>query len=371
MSIATPAADSSLGLAKTHVYPDLKATVYAAGVPDGLADELPGLYNTLLSTLSWFLYVDEKTPSGACVLDDPHHVLLFCVVGDTIEILNKFFDIAPVDAARARQALFEAVPQARRIHLETKFVPGKLHGPKRELWWTDHSVLVLPATGDDYTASLSKHTRANLRQYDRRLRRDYPDATMELVRASDRGQELVDQFLEWKIGRFNARGKPTFWETEKGAAQNFKELVAASGHAYVALIGGRTAAIWFVFVTGTSLFSLQGSFDPGFERYALGSLMHWWVHCDAAERGVEQIHLGWGADAYMQRYGMQPVRAWRVSIFRRQFDRVHSLKEAWEAFRVHVKHGKQHYWRVRATVVAKVKPAYARVRRKPSPRPDR
>jgi hypothetical protein len=38
--------------------------------------------------------------------------------GDTLDVLNKTFRIAPADASRACRALFRAFPEVRRIHLE-------------------------------------------------------------------------------------------------------------------------------------------------------------------------------------------------------------------------------------------------------------
>ncbi len=51
-------------------FPDLGAQVYPHHVPDGLGEELPGLYNTLLSTMDWFeiedgSYADGGMHSGA------------------------------------------------------------------------------------------------------------------------------------------------------------------------------------------------------------------------------------------------------------------------------------------------------------------
>ena len=82
------------------------------------------LYNTLLSTEDWFEIEDGAQPTGACLLESPHHVILFHVAGDTIEVSNKEFAIGPRSAERACRALFRALPGTRRIHLEVLFHLG-------------------------------------------------------------------------------------------------------------------------------------------------------------------------------------------------------------------------------------------------------
>src|SRR5664280_2211620 len=90
-------------------YPDLGAKVFPSHVPEGVLAELPTLYSSLLSTEAWFELQDKVQATGACVLERPRHVLLFHRDGDTLEILNKEFEIcllytspSPRDRTRSR-----------------------------------------------------------------------------------------------------------------------------------------------------------------------------------------------------------------------------------------------------------------------------
>lgn len=253
----TPSPDPDHTAHRLLAYDDLKVRVSCEGIPDGVADELPDLYGSLLATADWSRYFDDAQASGACLLEDPRHVLLFTVEGDTVEVLNKFFDIAPEDARRACRALFRALPQARRVHLEVKFPPAELRLPKRVLYATDHMVIPLPATVEEYTASLGKRTRANLRQYERRLRRDYPDVTVTTQPVDERSEGLFRQFLAWKTARFEPRHGATYWRNNPAFAARFVRLLHDRGEAYEATIEGETAALWFVFMVGESMYSYQ------------------------------------------------------------------------------------------------------------------
>ena len=110
-------------------YPDLGATVYPYCVPPGLADELPDLYGSVFATWDAFLVWDGRLPTGACVLDEPRHVVLFRGADHTVEVLDHGCAIAPADVARLCRALFRALPLVLRVHVEITFAPWELRLP--------------------------------------------------------------------------------------------------------------------------------------------------------------------------------------------------------------------------------------------------
>ncbi len=340
----------TLGRETSAHYADLRATVYAGAVPAYAADQLPSLYSSLLSTVDWFIAADHCEPTGACLLDDPRHVLLFTVDGDTIEILNKVFEIPPADARRACQALFRALPHARRIHLEIMFPPQELHMPKRALYWTDHMVIDLPSTIEEYTASLGKRTRRTVRASQDRLRREFPDMTTEATAACACSQKLFDLFLTWKIKRFASLQRETIWEEQPELAESFIELIRRCGEPHVTSISGKPAAITFACPIGDSIFVPQSSFDPQYSPYKLGFVSLLWVIHDAIQRGAKQVNLMWGSETYKQHLGAKPIRATRLSVFRSPLSRVYSLNEATEVEMRRLKRGKGCYFQARHLV---------------------
>lgn len=329
-------------------YPDLDAEVHPDSVPSGLAAELPDLYGSLFATLDWFETHDDSPGHGACVLAEPRHVLLFDRAGDTVEVLNKAFRIAPADARRACRALFRAFPDVRRIHLEVMFLAAELELPRRVLYWTDHMVVDLPATVDEYTASLGRSTRRNLRLYENRVHRDFPDAAVEIMRPGDRAGELVDLFLAWKNDRFREHGRTTYWERDPALAARFVELLRRCGEAQVTTLAGREAAISFAFPVGEEVCSQETSFDPSLEQYHLGLLAQYWVACDAVRRGAKRFNLLWSTTQYKERLGATPRRATALSVFRSRSARLRSLSEAREvAGRTWRRDSSRLYWRAR------------------------
>jgi hypothetical protein len=329
-------------------FADLGATVWTAALPEGVAEELPDLYSSLYSTMDWFVTQDGIVPTGACLLDDPRHVLLFHVVDDTVEVLNKVFAISPADAERACRALFRAFPRAQRIHIEVMFGPDELHLPKRVLYWTDHLVIDLPSSVEDYRASLGKRTRANIRTNENRLRRDFPSLTTELAVTGDRSRELFDLFVAWKVSHFAARQRTTIWEEKPDRIDRFVELLSRCGEAYVTTIDAKPVAIAFVSLVGDALFKHQSSYDPAYQPYRLGQVADYWVVCDAVARGARRLDVGWGFEEHKRHLGATPQRATRLSVFPSHLSRARSAGEAFEVARRRSQRATQrNYWAAR------------------------
>jgi CelD/BcsL family acetyltransferase involved in cellulose biosynthesis len=324
---------------------DLRATVSTGGVPDGALDGLPHLYSSIFATRDWWESQDKKTATGCCILDHPRHILAFCVEDDTVQILNKVFAIGPQDTERACRSIFQAVPSARRIRMEVLYPPRRLALPVRTVAAADHMVIDLPGTVAEYDASLGKRTRGNLRNFQNRLRRDFPDVRTDVVPAGERTEELLAQLIEWKNDWFRAQGRQSFWEELPQQQDLYLTLLKRSSEARVTTLAGAPAAIRFMCPVGRATVSLQGAFDPAYRAYRLGLLSSYWAICDAIERGMSQVNLLWGTTGYKAHLGATPRTAYQISVFRSQTARLHSLDEAAAVARRRIRRtGSRLYW---------------------------
>jgi hypothetical protein len=329
-------------------YADLRASVYTRGFPAGLTDELPALYSSLYSTPRWFRLFEDVTATGACTLEEPRHVLFFSEDGDTVEVLNSFFTIAPSDVDRACTALFRALPRARRVHIEVTFPTSELRPPRRDLFSTDHLVIDLPTTAEEYTASLGKRTRGNLRNSQNRLRRDFSTFSTEIRPVGDDSRELVDRFVTWKTDRLSGHGRVNYWEDRPDLTATLIARLAQEGEVHTVTISGAIASLRFVFPVGDAVYAMLSAFDPRYEPYRLGFLSAYLMICDAVRHGFKSVNLQWGTPDYKLLLGAKPVTATRVSIFRSQRDRLYSLDEGWEVASRNLRRAAQReYWRAR------------------------
>jgi len=329
-------------------YSDLRARVAPGEVPDGAAEEIRDLYGSLFATVDWFVTHDDAVAMGTCTLEEPRHVVLFEMQGDTIEVLNKTFAIAPEDVRRACEALFRALPAARRIHFEVMFPPRELRLPKRVLYWTDHMIVPLPASVEEYQEQLGKSTRRNLRTYENRLRRDFPGLHTEVVVPGPDSRALVNLFLEWKTDRFGTLGRDTYWQKDPRLADRFVALLQRCGEVHMTTLVDGPAAIVFAFPVGPAVCAQEAAFDTRYDYYHLGLLAWYWLACDAIARGLSSMNLLWGTATYKRRLGAVPRRATTVSVFRHQTDRLYSLGEAREVVALRLRRSKAYYWRARA-----------------------
>ena len=329
-------------------YADLGARVWLEKPPARLLEELPDLYGSVFSTELWFRIFDGVEVSGVCLLEEPRHVLAFWIDGDTAEVLNKAFPMSPRDAERACRALLRALPAVQRIHLEVTFPPADLHLPRRVLYAADDMVVDLPASADEYYASLGKRTRKNVRNFENRLRREHPDVVTTIAEAGDRAGDLMDQFLRWHLARAERQGIVSGYVTRPAQFSQVTELVRGAAEAQTTTIDGRLAAVEFVFFVGAEATLYAGSFDAAYEGLELGFLSTYWAIRETARRGARRCHLLWGTDYYKTLLGACPVAATRLSVFRSEAARLRSLGEAREvAWRRTKRRCHRDYWRLR------------------------
>lgn len=345
-------------------FPDLDAAVELGEVREELLAELPQLYGTLFSTRDWFDLFFDQPPTGCCILGHPRHVLVFRRDGGTVRIYNQTFAIEPLDAKRACQAVFRALPFVHRIRLHLLFPPHELGLPVRVLGTRDHMMLDLPETAEDWEASLGKSTRRNLRLYENRLRRSHPDAHTEVIDPLERAEELLDHIVSWKVARYSAKGRTTYWETKPGEYTFMLELLRrGNAEAVVTTVEGRVAAIVLLFWQGDGACAQEWAHDPEHERLHLGFVcLRAAVH-HAISRGAVRMDLLWGNEEYKERFGARHVPSSGLSVFPSQGARLHSLAEAREvAGRRIGREGRRRYWQARHLAGKLVRDSSARIR---------
>jgi CelD/BcsL family acetyltransferase involved in cellulose biosynthesis len=353
--------DDGRAAARRLVYVDLGATVVSAPVAPSLTDEVERLYGRHYSTLDYITVFDDLELAGAVLLEGPRHVLLFALRQGTLDVLTRRFPIAPDDARRACLALLRAFPRARLVHLEVLFPPAELGLPSRSLYSADNMVLTLPDDLESYLASLGSSTHRNLRTYENRVRRDFPDLSTTIAPVGERAGELFELYLTWKRPTLKAKGINVFFDQLPDRRRRFVELLRRRGEAHVTTAGGRVVALVFTFPTGRGLCLAQYAYDPELSYYHFGLLSQYWVTVDAIARGMTHIDLLPGTSQYKERLGARPERGTNISVFRSQSARLHSLDEAWTVGRYKARErGSAVYWSTRHAAGRSVRSLFRR-----------
>ncbi len=306
----------------TFAFADLGATVHCGPVAEEFFEELPGLYCNVFATKEWLDSFDCIMPSGVCVLSDPRHIGLFALRGDRLFLLNnaspcsEASSVAPRDVWRVCSALFRVFPRARRLELEIPFAPEELHVPFRTLSAEERYLMDLPATTEEYTASLGPRTRKNLRNYRNRLTRRYPDAYTEVLTPSPEEMErLFAQLVVWVNARMRAKGRISSFEQYPDRRERILAgLIACGATAHVTVIEGQMAAVEFVCCVESSATVIAGGFDQRYTDLSLGFLSTYRAICNSIDVGVRHCNLmRTSSGGYKLRLGARPVRiTWAV-----------------------------------------------------------
>ncbi|MBM3217903.1 MAG: GNAT family N-acetyltransferase [Candidatus Rokubacteria bacterium] len=176
-------------------------------------------------------------------------------------------------------------------------------------------VLDLPATWDDYLASLPAKHRHELQRKTRRLRREAGDARVSVVRRRDEIETRFGDFFD--LHRRSRVGKERFMD-----ARMEKFFRRAVGE--LALVGG--AALWFLDLpsgpaAGFVVLEWDGSvglYNSGFhpDRAALAPGLVLLLHVieDAIVRGKQQFDFLRGEERYKYEFGPSPEEVFGVRI---------------------------------------------------------
>lgn len=303
--------------------------VHLGPVPQEILAELPVLYSSLRTTPAWFGSFDGAIPNGVCILSRPRHLLVFHRTDVEVNVLTKGIEIAPSDASKACGAIFEAVPAAKRIRIEVPFPPRRLGLPNRLLATIHPMVVDLPATEQEYYASLGARTRKNIRNYGNRLKANHPDLhTSVETPDADGMRRFVDQFVTWNIARMRAQGRTSGFVTDAARRDKVLRLMIEGGARVLSTeIDGRLAAVEFIHHTGDCATIYAGSFDPRYTDDHLGFLSTYWAIGETVRSGARQCNLLWTSEYYKGLLGARPTTANRLSVYRTERDRLLALNE--------------------------------------------
>lgn len=317
LAAASPPAEAQRrdGTPSVVAYYDLGAHVYLDHVPEELVAELPGLYHSLFSTLDWFA-VNDHRPDGACVLDEPRHVVLFSRSDAELSVLNQAFACTSSAANRICAALFRALPQVQRVVLDASFATQELDYPVIVSRGLETMVVDLPPSVNGFCERLNKSTRRNLHRREHLLLRSFPDLTQEVVAPGERSRELIAQLAAWKADRFHQQGRATYWETRPRYAEQVVKLLERCGEAQLVSIHGRLAAIRVCFRVGNTAYAYESASDPLYSDFSLGRLTLYWFTAGAIESGATRLNLLAGSSPLKLSFGARPEHTRRALVFR-------------------------------------------------------
>jgi hypothetical protein len=284
-------------------------------VPDFVEDELARRYEALHSSLPFFRIFRSVCNVNCYVArrgDALAEILLFAVDGRRIDVLNEMIDIAPDDLREFAAYMFTHFPRIDLIRFHAlNTAADKLGFPVQRYNAKETFVIDLPATAEDYLASLGKSTRANIRQQMNYARKNLPGLAIAYFVDDEIREDDIRAIARLSEERISSQGASVRHDVERICA-----LAKQCGFLAVLTIDGRICAGSINYRIGNSYFGEVIAFDPGYQRYGFGKLCTYEAICESIRRGGRRFYLGGGVFGFKERLLGKKVDMDQLQIYR-------------------------------------------------------
>ena len=318
---------------QSHMLPGSDAiaiTCHERELPAFVETELIRLYGNFYSSLAFLKTFRALSDACAYVASKDGQVitlLLFRKEPTRILVLNELLEVPPEEVRRFADYIFGRFAQAQVISFPAIHTtidglpyPCQLYNEKEDY------VIALPSTEQEYTGSLGKHTRHNLRRYSSRLADSHPSFSHRFYENEDIAEQYFRDIVALSRKRMDQK-KKTFGIGEE-MLEGFLRLSKTCGLMNVALIDNRVCAGSICFRSGAEYFGIVNAFDPEYDNFFLGIICYYQTICECILRGATRFHMAW--DRYDYKSRLLGVRQDfdRLVIYRSRLHQAINLKTA-------------------------------------------
>lgn len=287
---------------------------YADGIPDFIEAALARRYETLHSSLPFFRLfrtVDHVNCYVAWCDDTPVDIFLFLRKDRYIQVLNEMIEVDAESLQLFVEYVFESFPEVELIRFEAIKSAACRGFPVQHYNNKDTFVINLPDSPEDYTASIGKSTRANLRHQLNVLRRTFPTFEMRFFENGAIDDEAVRKIVKLSEDRIQSRGKKVRHDID-----NILALTRSVGFVSLLLIDGSICAGSVNYRIESSIFGEVIAYDPEYEKYGLGKICVHETICESIRRGDRRFYLGGGVFSFKERMMGRKVEMARMNVYR-------------------------------------------------------
>jgi CelD/BcsL family acetyltransferase involved in cellulose biosynthesis len=299
-------AGSPLAVAATTRYMDtegIEIHCHENAVPPFVEENLRRLYSSLYSSLAHrriFCGMENASTyivrSNGAIVD----LWLFRLSGHRVQVLNEGIQIDEQSANRFIRYIFDRYPAVNVISFHAMQAKlRKLSSPFQRFNCLEDMVLTLPATADDYHASLGRSTRSYINRCLNRLRRDHPAFEFRAYAAHEIEESHVRKVVEFNRERMVAKGKVSI--NNEDTTQRIVQLAMECGMVCVLSIDGRICAGTVNYRIGDNYFLEVIAHDSAYSDYGLGMVCCYLTVRECIANGASEYHLLWGQDEYKTR----------------------------------------------------------------------
>jgi hypothetical protein len=315
--------DDDAGISHAITAEGIAIACYENCIPAFVESALEQRYGSLFSSLAAMRAYGDLAGASVFLATRNGEILmlwLFRRRGKSVRVLNEAMPVSEADASCFAGYIFDTYPQVQYIAfnaIDTGI--HKLAWPLQRQDCTDDSVLALPATMDEYLASLGKSTRRNVTRYTAKLKEQFPSFTHSISLQEQIDEQQVRTIIDLNRQRMDRKGKPPGVTADDARA--IIEIARRHGMLLVLTIDGRICAGAILFRLRDNYFSFVRAHDPAYDQYRLGLIGACTMIAECIARGGKELHFMWGREQH---------KALLLGVEKR-LDRLTLYRSAWHA----------------------------------------
>lgn len=296
-------------------------------VPAFVERQLELLYQCVMTTLARF-DIWQAAPGASTYVARRNGAIsalfLFRREGSHVTVYNQQVSIPAREIVCFARAVFARYPAASLISFYAIATDAAaLPFPFQRHACLEDIALALPENRAAYLASLGGSTRATIKRYLGKVRRDFPSFRFDVYRAGEVTAQQVREIIAFSHARISAKNQLCYHD-EQGT-ERLVRLLAKYGVVGVASIDGRTCGGILCARIGDAFHMMVVAHDPRYDAWRLGKLCCYLSVCDAIEQGGKAYHFGWGRFDYKYQMQGKHKDLYRIELYR---SRLHMLRKA-------------------------------------------
>ncbi|MCE2858329.1 MAG: GNAT family N-acetyltransferase [Oxalobacteraceae bacterium] len=296
-------------------------SIYADCIPPFVERGLEDLYGSLYASLPQ-LQCDDLTQvhTYAAWRDDRlSAILLYCLDGSQIRVINEGMYLPPEELDRFANTLFAHYAKVSVISLHAQSVSQRTpQRPYTRMAVTEDIVIDLPGDEQSYLAQMGKSSRKSLKQHLLKARNELPGFHHTVVTGEAISETLVEQIIGFNHARMAHKQRRS--AIDEKARTHLMRLLRARG--WVGVISGsdRICAGTLACRFGDAVYSMVNAHDPQYNGYSMGNLSRYLLINASIRAGVHRFHLLGGQlstkrKALGRRHKLYDIRLYRSQLF--------------------------------------------------------
>jgi hypothetical protein len=280
--------------------PEIRISVYENEVPAFVENELIRLYGTLESSLAYLRVYRDAAHASTYVARNGEQVIavfLFRRQGRHVQVLNEGMVLDAAEIERFAGQLFNGSEAVAMLTFPAVRLRDRLRTfPHQRSFWTEDTILRLPATVDAYLAGLGAATRKNIKRHHNRLLRVAPSFCFHVYEKEQVSEQQIQDIISLNHARMAGKSKVSAINHHE--SKRISQMAKECGVVALTTIEGRVCAGTIMFHIGNNYISRVNAHDPQYDCHRLGTLCCFLAICECIRRGGHRFHFMPGKEEY-------------------------------------------------------------------------